>query len=332
MSLASLTASAPSLLKATDYRSLSVTVPTPLKRCALGTVQFGLAYGIANRSGQPDLSDMAGILYRAAELGVDTLDTAAAYGDAEQRLGSLPADLRRHFRIITKASIGTGDALGPEHAEKLRASVLRSQDRLGVGPLAALLIHDSAALHRPGAEHIAAALLQLRADGVVRRIGLSVYTQADIERGLSLFPPDLIQAPANLLDQRLFQSGMIAALETRGIEIHLRSLFLQGLLLMAPDDIPPHLHNRAGPVVKRLHQIAANLSTTPLALCLAFGLHHLQGGRLVLGVLSLDELDQIAAAMVDAARLQPDWAQFAQEDLILLDPSRWPALKMGGLS
>lgn len=324
---ASSTASAPSPPEVSDKRSFLVTIPTPLRRCALGTVQFGLTYGIANRTGQPDIADMASILYRAAELGVDTLDTAAAYGDAEQRLGMLPADLRQMFRIITKASIGPGDTLGPDHAERLRASVLRSRDRLGCDRLAALLIHDSAALHRPGAEHIASTLMQMRAEGVVDQIGLSVYTQADIERGLTLFPPDLIQAPANLLDQRLFQSGMIAALDARGIEIHLRSLFLQGLLLMAPGELPDHLRPRAEPVIATMRHLAASLSTTPLALCLAFGLHHLPAGRLVLGVLSIGELDEIAVAMHAAEGLAPDWSQLAQDDPILLDPSRWPALK-----
>lgn len=324
---ASSTVSAPSPPEVSDKRSFLVTIPTPLRRCALGTVQFGLTYGIANRTGQPDITDMAGILYRAAELGVDTLDTAAAYGDAEQRLGMLPADLRQRFRIVTKASIGPGDTLGPDHAERLRASVLRSRDRLGCDRLAALLIHDSAALHRPGAEHVATALLQLRTDGVVDQIGVSVYTQADIERGLTLFPPDLIQAPANLLDQRLFQSGMIAALEARGIEIHLRSLFLQGLLLMAPGDIPDHLRPRAEPAIAAVRRMAAALSATPLALCLAFGLHHLRGGRLVLGVLSIAELEDIAAAMGTADQLTPDWSCLAQGDAILLDPSRWPTLQ-----
>lgn len=195
----------------------------------LGTAQFGLAYGITNASGQVTEATVAKILTKAAEAGVQWLDTAQAYGNAEAVLGrQLPAT--HGFRLVSKLPAQPQAIISAQDAENWEQSFLNCCARLGVRGLDALLLHAPADLAKPGGHHLEAWLLDLRERGLVRRIGVSIYAAQDLE-AVNPALLDLVQLPLSLLDQRLLQDGTLARLRAGGTAIHARSLYLQGLLL-----------------------------------------------------------------------------------------------------
>lgn len=293
-------------------------------KLALGTVQFGLRYGVANTSGQPGEEEVRAILDHAASAGVKVLDTASLYGDSESVLGRcLPPG--HDFRIVTKTPKFAGmDADAAVSA--LDSAFAESCVRLCVSGVYGLMAHDANDLLGPQGEAIWQAMAALRADGRVGRIGASVYSGAQIDALLQRYPLDLVQLPLSLLDQRLLQGGQLDRLQARGVEIHVRSVFLQGALLMAPEALPPHL---AG-LRSHLEEIARRagcLGITPLQAALRFAASLPQVSAVVCGVDSLAHFDELAAALdrpvpaLDAA----DAAACICTDIRLLDPSQWSA-------
>ncbi|HEY0300852.1 MAG TPA: aldo/keto reductase [Rhizomicrobium sp.] len=285
-----------------------------LSRLGLGTVQFGQAYGISNRRGQVPQGDVAAILRRAAEAGIGVLDTAAGYGDAEAVLGGLAA-LTQPFRVVTK-TIALENGL-----DAVLARARQSVAALGRGPVDLLLVHSAADLLGPGGGALWNGLLALRDEGLFGGIGISAYVADDPLRLAREFRPDAMQVPVSLLDQRLLQSGALAAIKTLGVEVHARSLFLQGLLFLAEDKLPPKLA-AAARHLNMLRSAFAEAGTTPLAAALAFAFGRPEIDVAVVGVTTPDEFDEILrASQAPAPRI--DWPACALEDELLLTPSRW---------
>jgi D-threo-aldose 1-dehydrogenase len=285
-----------------------------LSRLGLGTVQFGQAYGISNTRGRVPADDVARILRRAAEAGLRTLDTAAGYGDAEMVLGGL-ADLTKPFRIVTK-TIPLKNGL-----ENVLARVRQSADTLGRKPVDVLLVHAASDLTGSGGDALWRALLALRDEGLFAKIGISAYVADDPLTLARRFRPDAMQLPLSLLDQRLIETGALGAIKELGVEIHARSLFLQGLLFLEIDKLPPKLA-KAGQHLTALRERLRAANTSPLQAALAFALGRLEIDVAVIGVTKLDELDEIIAA---ASAVPPavDWQACALHDEVVVTPSLW---------
>ncbi len=278
-----------------------------MTKLGLGTVQFGQAYGVSNRRGQVLPGEAAAILARAAKGGVGVLDTAANYGQAESVLAALDT---RPFRIVTKTVSGRGG---------VEAVVTRARASKAALPQAdTLMVHAAADLDDPA---LWPALQTLKEDGVFARIGISAYVADDPARLAERFRPDTMQLPFSLLDQRLLRDGTLARLAALGVEVHARSLFLQGLLLMAPDALPDHLKS-AAPHLTSLRARLAAAGTTPLAAALGFVLSRPEIAVALVGVTGLDEFNAILAA---AAQPLPalDWQACALKDERILTPSLW---------
>lgn len=273
-------------------------------KLGLGTVQFGQAYGVSNTRGQVPATDAAAILARAREAGVGLLDTAANYGQAEAVLAELDTS---GFRIVTK-TIGI--------ANGVEAVVARARQSAAALKADTLLVHAAADLADAA---LWPALQALKAEGVFRRIGISTYV-ADDPAGLAgRFRPDVMQLPFSLLDQRLLADGTLARLRDLGVEVHARSLFLQGLLFL--DRLPPKLAH-AQPRLDAIKAQIAAAGTTPLAAALGFIGTRPEIAVGLVGVTALDELEAILAA----AALPPpdlDWAALALDDPLVLTPSLW---------
>jgi aryl-alcohol dehydrogenase-like predicted oxidoreductase len=280
-------------------------------RLGIGTVQFGQAYGISNTRGRVPEGDVAAILRRGAEAGVGTLDTAANYSEAEAVLGAL-APLTRPFRVVTKtANLKNGLAALIARA---RQSALTLQRR----PVDLLLVHAATDLAGSEGDALWNALLALKQEGLFKGIGISAYVADDPVALARRFKPDAMQVPLSLLDQRLIRSGALAALKAGGVEIHARSLFLQGLLFL--ETLPPKLA-AAAPHLAALRRRVADAGSTPLAAALAFALDQ-PIDVAVVGVTTPRELDEIlAAAALPSPQL--DWNACALDDETVLTPSRW---------
>lgn len=293
-------------------------------KLALGTVQFGLRYGVANTSGQPPEEVVSDILRRAAAAGVKVLDTACLYGDSESVLGRcLPAG--HDFRIVTKTPKFSGME-GASAVAALNAAFAESCVRLRVPGVYGLLAHDANDLLGTQGEMLWQAMSALRAAGRVSRIGASVYNGAQIDALLQQYPLDLVQLPLSLLDQRLIHGGKLDRLQARGVEIHVRSVFLQGALLMSPDALPLQLAGLR-PQLRELVARSNRLGILPLQAALRFAAALPQVSSVVCGVDSVAHFDELTAALnpplpaLDAA----DAAACASTEAKLLDPSQWSA-------
>lgn len=289
-------------------------------RVGLGTVQFGCDYGISNRDGKTPLAEVRRILSRAYGAGIRVLDTAAMYGDSETVLGEV-IDRRQRFRIVTKTVPVEAPEVGAQQAADFRAGFLRSLERLNRDSVYGLLVHQVDDLLKPGGERLVDLLLEFREAGLVSEIGISIYSAAQIDRVSSLFTPDIIQLPMNVLDQRLIQSGHIATLKKQGVEIHARSLFLQGLLLQSPSETDAYF----APIRRHLDEYHAFLiqhGMTPLQGALKFAADTAVD-CLLAGVCRAEQLDEILGAMGSLPAETVDMSAFALADVQFLNPAQW---------
>lgn len=291
-------------------------------KLALGTAQFGLDYGISNRQGQTSFAEVSNILRVARDLSIDLLDTAPLYGRAEQILGELGIE---DFGVVTKTPHFSSRSLLDENdAATLYRTAEASIDKLGATQLHGLLVHRIDDLLLPGADLLFEALLRLKSEGLARKIGVSAYRRESLDLVLSRYPFDLVQVPANLLDQRLTRDGYLASISAKGIEVHVRSVFLQGLLLMRPADLPPHL-KRAASWLQSFHCACEAVSLTAVEAALAF-IESVPGvDYAVVGAVDASQLDQIglAANRVDSQSNGIDWSRLSCDDGTILDPSQW---------
>lgn len=289
-------------------------------KLGLGTVQFGLDYGIANPGGQTPPDEANAILEYAAGRGIRVLDTAALYGQSEEVLGRvLPAG--HPFSIVTKTIRFAKPRLGPEDIAACEQAFAASLAKLRQPAVYGLLLHHADDLLVPGGERLFARLGEWRRQGLVQKIGVSVYTGDQIDRILAAYPIDLIQLPLSVLDQRLIAGGHLRRLKEKGVEIHVRSVFLQGLLLMPPDGLPPRFHSLRGHL-GRYRAFIGERGLTPVQAALGFVLSLPEVGTAVCGVNTLGQLAELAAAVRED--LDPgQFAPFALSDETILNPALW---------
>lgn len=293
-------------------------------KLALGTVQFGLAYGITNTAGQVAAEEVARILRRARELGVEVLDTAAAYGESEAVLGRHRDDAHA-FRLYTKTLPLGGAAADAAAVQRVVAGVKASLDKLGVSRLDGLLVHHAGDLLGEGGDDLYGALASLKADGLVGRLGVSVYTVEESRAITQRWRIDAMQLPLNVLDQAFVAAGELQRLDAAGVEIHTRSAFLQGVLLS--EQLPAFLHALA-PGFDRFRATCAAAGASPLEGSLAFLRQQREIGRVVVGVVDRGQLDQIAAAWErGAAYVSLDFTDCDMAPSKAVTPSNWPAMK-----
>jgi hypothetical protein len=285
------------------------------QRLALGTVQFGLDYGIANQSGQVSQDEARSILDYAKAHGIGTLDTAINYGNSEQRLGEIGVT---GWQVISKLP-----AL-PDRCQDVeawvRSQVQTSLERLRITSLRGLLLHRPEQLLGKHGETIKHVLLALKRQGLVEKIGVSIYDPAELDPLVRRFQLDLVQAPFNVLDRRLITSGWMDRLARMNIELHTRSVFLQGLLLM-PNTKRPDEFNRWQPIWQRWEQWLTETGLTPLQACLRNGLGQSGIARVIVGVDSLAQLKEILQAADGPAPELPE--ALHSNELNLIDPARW---------
>jgi aryl-alcohol dehydrogenase-like predicted oxidoreductase len=288
---------------------------TPLTgRLALGTAQFGLAYGLNNQAGQPTAAAVAEVLAAAQATGLTLLDTAAAYGNSEARLGELVGD-NAAFALITKLPAGPPAQVAQHLAESLGR--LRREQLYGV------LFHA----FKPLQEEPAAwqALQAARAAGQVQRIGVSLYHPHEAEWLLAEgWDADLVQVPYNVFDQRF--AAVVPRLAARGVEVHVRSAFLQGLLLREPAALPAFFWPLA-PKLTHLRALAAEAGVPLSAALLLFAAYAPGVARAVVGVDSVANLNENLAAaqyLAAAETLRPALAELAEPTDTFILPYAWP--------
>lgn len=285
-------------------------------RLALGTVQFGLAYGVANQAGrQVSRDEAAAILDLAWSSGMDTLDTAIAYGESEQRLGEIGVE---RWQIVSK--LPAMPAACPDVSDWMHKAVADVLKRLGKAHLRGLLLHRPQELLEQNGQALYDALGSLKQCGLVEKVGISIYDPQELDVLMPRYRFDLVQAPFNVLDRRMITSNWLAMLKQSGTEVHVRSVFLQGLLLMNASNRPPRF-KKWDKLWDTWHQWLADSRLSPLQASLGFALAQAGIDRVIVGVDTVHQLEGILSAANAPMPSLPD--ELNCEDIDLINPSRW---------
>lgn len=290
-------------------------------KLALGTVQWGRPYGIANHTGQPTSDEVGRILDLAYVSGVALLDTAHGYGTAEAVLGRWAAGKR--FRLVTKVPRIAGRKLDAETIAGVESQFRESLRRLGVSTVYGLLLHHADDLDLDGADELWAMLSHLKAAGLVEKIGVSVYHPRQLVRLAGNWPIEIVQLPFNLYDQRFLSTGWLAKLKSAGVEIHARSIFLQGLLVTSGERLAPFFGRMRGHH-DRLFRRWKELGISPVTGALGFALAEPNIDYIVVGCEKLGQLQDLLDVTARQPLVLTDSSMFALTDESYLDPSQWP--------
>ena len=290
-----------------------------MSKLALGTVQFGMSYGVSNKHGQTTREQIIKILELAQKNDIRVLDTASSYGNSENILGGVLDDF--DCKIILKTPHFNDEVSIIKQLELLNKTFSRSLQFLGRDKAYGLLIHNCNDLFNYCGEKLFGEMERLRSSGLVKKIGVSVYTGEQIDLLLNNFDIDIIQLPINILDQRLINSGRLEKLKQHGVEVHARSVFLQGLLLMPIKSIPSYFL----PIKKNLESFsnkADELSISKLELALGYVSGIKEIDKVVVGVNTVKQFKQIIDASITKV-IFSEFNSLSVNDSKFVDPSCW---------
>lgn len=284
-------------------------------RLILGTVQFGLNYGIANQSGIVTRSVAKSMLKLAAANGVNTLDTAIAYGDSEACLGKIGI---QNFNVVTKLPAVPGGCM--DVSSWVQEQIAASLNRLNMTAVYGLLLHYPQQLLAPSGKELYQSLQELKRIGKVQKVGISIYAPVELDMLIPRYQFDLVQAPFNLVDRRLYISGWLRLLKHNGIEIHTRSAFLQGLLLMSQASRPQKFAPWTN-LWDKWHNWLAVHGISAVQACLTFAFSFPEIDRVIVGVDSINQLEQVITATRSV--VPNDFPDLHCDSENLINPGHW---------
>lgn len=293
------------------------------EKIVLGTVQFGLPYGFASDFKQIPEEGVKEILMLAHQVGIKMLDTATTYGNCDKVLGKI--DLVSDFKVVTKlAPLATFSGNITEKLNSIDRHFKNSLTNMKLETVDCLMVHHVKDLIAQNSRAYTDFLERQKIKGRTIRIGVSVYELKEIEQLLELpLSIDVIQVPASIADDRLERNGILKVLKGKDIEIHARSVFLQGILLMNTDRIPFSLAELRDYVLA-LDKACQLASASKLDACLAWGLNNRYIDKLVLGVSSPSDLSEIIESVIKYSEekfVLPTGLPAIPETL--LNPSNW---------
>ena len=289
-----------------------------MQEIALGTANFGQTYGVANEIGQLSEVAIAKIIETARVHGIRTIDTAYSYGESLAILGRVGVG---DFEIISK--VGSIPSESEDVARIVTDQVLLTLEHLRNTKIKAMLVHNVDEILGPHGEQIFCGLVEAKRRGLVEKIGVSIYDPISLDLICRRFPIDLVQAPMNVFDNRIFDSGWLDRLSNAGIEVHSRSVFLQGLLLRKDAQLRAEFSNWREDFEQLGSWFSAS-TKTPLAKCVSHIKSFSQVSRLVVGVDTESQLMDVIEAYSDDPERAPKFK--LRDPDILLDPSKWMQL------
>ena len=281
------------------------------KKIALGTVQFGLDYGINNPVGKVDLTEIEQILTYALKSGIDTLDTASLYGDSEKRLGqfSLPK-----FKIISK--------LPDCKVNEVKSHFMTSLEHLKQERIYGYIIHHFDTYRKQ--PELFSAIKELKEDGLIEKIGFSLYHPYELEYLIeNEVEFQLVQFPLNIFDQRFIP--YLDFLKQKGVEIHIRSAFLQGLFFMNTEDLPNHFQSVKSKLI-RLNELCTSEGIDKSLLCLGFLVENQNIDKVVIGVDNVTQLQSNVKHLSFLGKIQgikDELYEMKEKDEQIILPMNW---------
>ena len=286
-----------------------------MPKIAIGTANFGMQYGVANSQGKLSKKSVSEILGLARSLGVTCLDTANAYGESQKVLGEFGV---HDWRVVSKISTIPQDCKDISYF--VRAQIELILTSLNLSDFETVLVHNSKDLTGESGNEVYEALQDAKSRGQVEKIGVSIYDPNDLESIMSQFQIDVVQAPINVFDNRLQDSGWLDRLASMGVEVHARSVFLQGVLLSAVaqnnDFFKPWKST-----FEKWNIFSENSGTTPLINCIKHVNSYEKATFAVVGIDSAQNLSEV----FDAFSERPQ--RIAEDDFgsdyQLINPGSW---------
>ncbi|MDP6178272.1 MAG: aldo/keto reductase [Desulfatiglandales bacterium] len=294
--------------------------PPPL---VLGTVQLGMNYGIANRAGQPGMDLAVDIVKTAWESDVRYFDTAQAYGDSERVLGE----------CFKRMSFGNGNEepaviskLDPDidlsRVEEVLNRVDESIERLGQNRLWGLMLHRESSLGY-GEKILTQVARRLKSENKIENFGISVYSPEKAIEALHMDEIDIVQLPFNVFDQRAFKGGVFRMARERNRKVFVRSVYLQGFLLLDTNQVPDELAFSRG-ALRKFISIAKDSQTPPKLLALAFVVQGAHDAMFVIGSENPEQVSENILLLKKAKEVSlPDLSCLSMDDPRLINPSFW---------
>jgi len=280
----------------------------------IGTAQFGLNYGISNQTGQVKNSAAVNILSFAQTIGINSLDTAVAYGNSQEVIGYAQKQLDGQFNIITKLSVDNVST------EQVIEQVQDSLSLLHCKQLDTILLHQADELLNERKAENYQKLSALKTLGLCRKIGVSFYHPEQFLQLATEMKLDVIQVPINIFDQRFLAAQVKEKVQSDNIEVHARSLFLQGLLLMNVEQLPAYFGSFQSQL-RTFQQMLKEEQLTALQACLSFAKSTQFVDKFVVGISQLSELEQIVLEYSNIDKRQ--FTEYASTELGLINPALW---------
>ena len=257
----------------------------------LGTVQFGMDYGIKGQK-QPSMEQAVDMLDYATQNGINTIDTANAYGSAEDVVGAFlekKTIARDKLFIVSKFRPNLLDDVGQDkYYEIMRNNLENTLSRLHTDYLDSYLLHSARYIFD---DEIIDTLNRLKADGLAERVGVSVYEPEEAKKCIERPNVDFMQLPYSIFDQRMEKAGVFENAKKDSIQIHSRSAFIQGLILMEEDEVPPFLA-KAKPIVKKISLLCERHGLSKISLAMNYVKQQSRISHLVFGVDNLEQLKE----------------------------------------
>jgi len=294
-------------------------------RLILGTAQLGMQYGIANTTGKPDLINAETIIKEAWNGGVQEFDTAQAYGESEKILGNAfdNLNIKHSAKVITKIS----PTVNHNDENELRNSILTSLNNLGIDKLYGILLHKEELLNYWN-EGLGEALASFRSEGLVEHLGVSVSNPEFAKIALEIKDITIIQVPSNILDRRFDRIDIFKKAEEKNKTIYIRSVFLQGLLLLNPDKLSKSMQFTYN-VLEKFNMLADKCGISRQQLAFSFVIKAYPAVKIVLGaetsrqvksnLVVLESTNIVSDDIVDEAR-----NLFNNVGDNILNPALWP--------
>ena len=288
-----------------------------LNKLALGTAQFGYNYGVVNTNGKIDFNEQNSIIRYAENIGIGTIDTAIGYKDSEKNLGLLGVN---NFKIVTK--IPPLPKTSKKIDQWLNEEFKKSINRLNVNSIYALLLHKSEDILNYNGK-VLEYLEGIKKLGYVKKIGVSIYSPKELDNIINKINIDIVQTPLNIIDNRILKTGWLKKLKKKKIEIHARSVFLQGLLLTPRKKIPKKFEiwndiwNKWHAWQKKFPDLSS------METCIGYVNSIKEINKIIIGVDNLKQLKEIAKTNF---RKKINYPDISSNDEKLIYPFNWKSL------
>jgi len=284
-------------------------------KIALGTANFGQKYGLAGKIIKSD-KKVKKIIQFANNSKIKLIDTSNNYGSSETLLGN---NNLKNFKIITKLKISNDEKKSNNLENIVFNKVEESLFKLNIKKLYAILLHESDDLKSNKRHKLIKVLKKLKKKNLVSKIGISIYNPKELNFIWPFWKPDIVQCPFNILDRRIYESGWLKKLKKNKTEIHVRSIFLQGLLLKNEKSMPRKFKKWKN-IFKKWNNYCKKENISKIQGCINFIKSFKKISFVIIGFEDIKQLKNIISYFKNDKKSH---TTIACNDIKLIDPRLW---------